>query len=150
GEDLSAALVDHPAPRRCRRRDAEAEKAERRLEEDHVPDAQGRDDEDRRERVREQVTKDDSRRARSEPARREKPVALHQREKLPAHETRDIHPGEEPDHRDDEPDRAVLEKADAGDDEKDGRKAEEGVEDSHDEAVEEAARVAREGSDENA
>ena len=51
-------VEDHAAPGRRRRLDAEAEEREAGLEQDHVAHAEGRRDEERAGRVREEVTED--------------------------------------------------------------------------------------------
>ena len=64
-EQVGGALREHPAPGRRRRRQPEAEEAQRGEEDDRVGDLEGRVHDDRPERVRDEVPHDDA-----QPARR--------------------------------------------------------------------------------
>src|SRR3954463_7092560 len=93
--ELARRLGDHRAPRRCRPLHADAEERQRRLEQDVHRDEQGRVDDQRRHQVRQDVAADDPAVRRAERTRGLDELLLPQRQRLPAHDARDVGPREQ-------------------------------------------------------
>ena len=148
-DDEVAALGDHDAPRGVRRRDARAEEAERRLQQDDVSHLERREDDDGVEDVREDVAEDDAqvRGPRDAGARDE--VHLLERQHLRAHLPGVARPEQQRDDGDGRG-RAGLEQDDEYEREQDERQREVDVDEPHDDVVPPAPEVARDEAEQRA
>src|SRR5216684_3580322 len=95
-------FVDHDAPGRCRRLDADTEERQRRLGEHRARDAEGHRDDDRGEQVREQVADHDPARRRADRARGLDELALLERQDLTPYEPGHADPVDDGDGHEDE------------------------------------------------
>src|SRR5688572_18615852 len=109
-------VVEHVSPRWSRRLDPEAEERQRALRDDRRRDSECRRDDDRRERIRQDVAEDDPLVARSDRARRLDELAVLQRQEARADKTGGRHPRKHAEHEHDHADGHALEE-DAEEDE---------------------------------
>src|ERR1041385_1722704 len=103
-EDGLVAVLDHHAPARRGRRDADAQIAEHRLQEDGLGDAERQRDDDRTQRVGHEVPEDDLQVRRADRSRRLDVLLLLDREHLAADEPGQADPVDDADRHEDRED----------------------------------------------